>query len=119
MIINKLRIKGVITFFLFILVACSSRTQNKTLSLFFDGVSDPEASKMTTSDSVSKTDTSDQRSPEAKETVKIGQAVSMHSDYRKKLCEKCHDTAHSNQITQRQPDLCYQCHKKFETKYSQ
>jgi predicted CXXCH cytochrome family protein len=114
MIILDLKVVA-LSIFLFCFMSCS--TPNKTLSFFFDGVIDSQKVELSSSTYESEIDTSMTPSPETKETVVIDQAMSMHTDYQKKLCEKCHDISHSYRLIQRQPELCYKCHQKFESKF--
>ncbi len=54
----------------------------------------------------------------SKENVLIGQEMNLHPDYKRKNCDKCHTVEHSYRLKQRQPDLCYQCHPNFTSKFS-
>jgi predicted CXXCH cytochrome family protein len=100
-----------------LLFACSGNVQHQTLAVFFDGVPQPAGDDITQADSVTNPEIG---APTVKDTtaiVTIGRSASIHSDYLQKSCEKCHDIAHANRLVQRQPELCYQCHKRFDSKY--
>ena len=93
-----------------LLFACSGNVQHQTLAVLFDGVPQP-------ADSVTKPGTGAPAVKDTTATVTIGRSASMHPDYRRKSCEKCHDIAQANRLVQKQPELCYQCHKRFDSKY--
>lgn len=101
-----------------IIIACKPATHHQTLSLFFDGVPTQEYETKSTADSSANQKKLLKTPLETKETVQIGQARSMHGDYRQKFCEKCHNINHSYRLIQRQPDLCYTCHPRFEEKHT-
>ncbi len=98
---------------LFMILSCS----NRSLSLFFDGVPNADSTKSTDSQPLF-TPLSDSSSQKlTKETVIINGAGVYHPDYRQKKCEKCHQLEHGYRLNQRQPELCYQCHKNINDQY--
>ena len=109
---NKPKFWALILLMIFILISCSSRT----MSYFFDGVSQEDSLQGIPSDSVTS-DTSALSTTE--ETVMIEAATTYHPDYRQKKCEKCHQLEHGNRLKHRQPEICYQCHKNINEKYEQ
>lgn len=94
-----------------IFLSCSKEIQYKTLTFFFDGVPD-------TTVTVSKKDTlvavasqpMENMVMKAPETNKV-----VHPPYRERACENCHS---EGSLTLPQPQLCYQCHDDFATKYA-
>ena len=98
---------------LLMLHSCS----NKSLSYFFDGVAVADSSKPRAVENRSAVPADSSFKEITKETVIIGEASVYHSDYRQKKCEKCHQIEHGYRLKQRQPDLCYQCHKNINDQY--
>ena len=88
----------------------------KTLSIFFDGV--PE------NDNESETAPANDESPEiaqqysGSERAMPSQAYFMHAPFRERECTLCHDPKVMGQMQQPIPDLCYQCHEDYKTRYS-
>ncbi len=86
--------------------------QYKTLTFFFDGVPDTVA-PVHNQDSVLQTGNNNQ--PEntilpAPETNRF-----IHPPYQDRECDICHS---EGALTMPQPQLCYQCHEDFSTKYT-
>ena len=99
---NKPKFWILILVMIFILISCSSRT----LSYFFDGISQEDSLQGIPSDSVTS-DTSVLSSK--KEMAMIEAATTYHPDYRQNKCEECHQLEHGNRLMHRQPKLCYSC----------
>lgn len=98
-----------------IILSCSRGTMN----FFFDGADQKtgaESENQKGSSGIllneSLSDTTQQRG-----TNHIAEMISFHPDYREKKCEKCHDVNHAYRLINRQPELCYNCHKSFEEVY--
>ena len=98
-----------------VLSACTPEKWHRTLSFFFDGVPDSSRTKSVVSnDSIIKKDT-------ATITITANSDRSgyvIHSPYKEKQCDVCHDPNHRADLTQALPDLCYNCHANFNTKYT-
>ena len=103
-------------------VSCKPRLSYSVLSFFFDGVPVPEAEtevkKTVQGDSVEQLVLFDSpiRAYRASSVTTV--ELTQHPDYQKKACEKCHEIDHSYRLKDRQPQLCYQCHTPFESKYN-
>lgn len=102
-------ILGILIFF----AGCNSIQRYKFLSTIFDGVPDPLAQNQTTinSDSIIRKDSliypllSNNQRPDSS---------SIHEPYKSNECSSCHN---DGVFTMEQPDLCYQCHENFNTKF--
>ncbi len=97
------------------LSGCSTTQNYKTLSFFFDGVPDPaNDSANRVGSMINKTDTV----ALALRTVsKASPQKGIHPPYQDKQCKSCHDQSTMGKLIKPQPDLCYQCHVNFDTKY--
>ncbi len=110
--------------FLLLSAACNTQKHYQTLSVIFDGVPPPESPQR---------EKTQKETENGKEKLKLfdnengttgnvkrkalNRPLSSHPDFQKKRCGKCHSMQHANRIKQRQPELCYQCHKPYETRY--
>ncbi len=100
-----------------ILLSCSARKNYNTLSLFFDGVPNPD-------DIVGSTYyenpgiTTDTISGSTDSTDIIIRTITYHEPYQSKGCEFCHDINSVGRMIIDEPDLCYQCHEDFSDLYS-
>ena len=117
--LNKNYVFKYVALFIVLLVSLTAGTCSRnTLKTFFDGVeSDVDSTASSgrsgiSSNQDSLTDSLGKSDLEMKVPVK-----NQHPDYQRKQCEKCHDVSHSYRLIQRQPELCYQCHKSYEQKY--
>jgi len=102
---------------LLLLEACNPVTSHQTLSYFFDGVPVPEKHGTVVVTQKQGVEQPTQVVPSKDAGQENHLAVSFHPDFKDKACDKCHDVEHSNRLKHRQPELCYQCHKSFETRY--
>ena len=92
-----------------IIVRCTPEKKFQVLSIFFDGVPDPN--KKTEVTTVATSDT-------AGLAVKNVEPDSyVHKPYDEDKCESCHERGFSNSLIKPQPELCYTCHEDFRTKY--
>jgi predicted CXXCH cytochrome family protein len=96
----------------FMLSACSY----KTLSVFFDGVPNPNDTLMlaSTNDPAMSVN---ERVNEIN-AIKAGPDVNYHMPYLDKACTACHDENLIGKFIKPEPDLCYQCHEDFSAKYA-
>ncbi len=96
----------------FILYSCSKEIQYKTLTFFFDGVPDTVATVLT-KDTLLKANNNvpiENLVLTAPETNRV-----IHPPYKENECSACHS---EGTMTMPQPQLCYQCHDDFATKYA-
>jgi len=113
----KLKINHIIWSLMFlIMLSCSTTKHHKTLSIFFDGVPDQEQKKAVQADSTKSINPIEIPKPSS-EGVVIASVVAIHPDYKNKSCGKCHSVDHAYRLNQRQPQLCYNCHEPFESKF--
>jgi len=84
------------------LTACEERTRYKTLSLFFDGVPDPD-----------KVVSAPQTSEKSK-WAPVGKHAS-HGPYAAKMCNACHEQR-TNALIMPIEELCFKCHSLDITK---
>lgn len=97
-----------------VLYSCSSSSSDNVLNFLFDGASSPDSVKSLNeqglrADSLSKSTQSDSRS--------FTPLLVLHEPYKEKMCESCHDIKNSFKKTMNLPELCYQCHEDFQSKY--
>jgi len=97
----------------FVLNSCSSSSNYKTLSFFFDDVPNP-SSQQQVKDST-KTDTESFKLRNIKSKKEIEKYI--HKGYKKNECGNCHDVDHAYRLIERQPKLCYKCHANYKDKY--
>jgi predicted CXXCH cytochrome family protein len=100
--------------FLFIVLACNPQTSYKTLSIFFDGVPDPD--KPNIADSLAA-DSLDAQNTENITATKKSVSWIIHDAYSKETCGDCHDKSQAYKILEPLPELCYQCHDDFSEQY--
>jgi len=105
-----------IVFLIVVLSACSTTHNYKLLSFFFDGVPSPanETVQKTADTLGGVTDTTLLALNTGK---KAPQTMFMHSPYQDKQCASCHDQSKMGKLNKSQPDLCYECHENFNTKF--
>ncbi len=94
------------------LVSCSVQDNFNVLSFFFDGVADPNEAQELAADSTGMASDS---IAIAKQSQKI--ALFVHLPYQEKKCEMCHDQGRMGKLTEKEPELCYQCHSDFGTNF--
>ena len=101
--------------FLALLVSCSPKANYKVMSLFFDGVPNPDKSKeLLVTDSIKKADTASVIA----QTAKIAAPqFYMHPPYQKRECASCHDKSAMGKTIKPEPALCYTCHEDFNKKF--
>lgn len=91
---------------------CSKEISYKTLNFFFDGVPDTSAipiknETLLQTNNTKKTDNLALTVPETNRTI--------HPPYKNRKCKICHT---DGGFTMPQPQLCYQCHEDFSSKYA-
>ena len=91
--------------------SCSKETKYNTLSVFFDGVPKPD-------DDNKKTDSTLVTSNKVFAEKKKAESLIIHPPYEDRKCNNCHDIGKGNKTLQEQPDICYNCHESFVTKYA-
>jgi len=98
------------------LVGCSPAERYRVLSVFFDGVPDPNK-KEARPEIPPGFDTT--RQADSARTRKTQEPkFFFHEPYRARECGDCHSTTGGNRLVMEQPDLCYQCHDDFSETYS-
>lgn len=95
--------------------ACTSNTRYKVLSFFLDGVPNPNDTL-----NVANNTNEQNRSEEKNKLVQQKQAslYVLHSPYKERSCEDCHDGKGSNQLVMPEPALCYECHDDYNDEFS-
>lgn len=97
------------------LFGCSSTHRYKTLSFFFDGVPKPDneiaVHKLDSLTIADSTVIAQNSTPVTKPLINF------HPPYKEKECASCHDQSSMGKLNKTQPELCYQCHDDFSTKY--
>jgi predicted CXXCH cytochrome family protein len=103
-----------LTLFLLIqLTACSSAYRYKVLSFFFDGVSGPaKIAPVQPVDTLKIQDTT-----LIAQNIGAEPILKFHPPYQQKDCSACHDQNTTGKQIKPMPDLCYQCHLDFATRY--
>lgn len=81
---------------------CSNAKHHRVLSLFFDGVPDPDAVVVSTSPAV--------EASVGRQLVRPGE----HGPYAAKLCNSCHDAQRASALIVPAEQLCLRCHE-FDT----
>ena len=84
-----------------LLIGCSATSRHKTLSLFFDGVPDPNAVEATQGR---------QTTPTTIGAPSQAAPGSQHGPYAAKLCNGCHSAAATNALVAPSDELCFRCH---------
>lgn len=102
------RNRRILSVFLFVISlvvsSCSIEKNHKTLKFFFDGVPD----KTTARPVVGK---GPEKSGATKNSMTQKTVQSVHPDFKKKECSKCHSRASSNFLVTERKKLCFNCHK--------
>jgi predicted CXXCH cytochrome family protein len=94
------------------LISCSPQSKHDTLSVFFDGVPDPNAVNKIDSVQVASIDSLALPDPN-----RIFEKEFKHQPFADNSCDNCHDQSNSNKLLEKQPNLCYQCHDDYSKKY--
>lgn len=95
------------------MTACSTAYRYRLLSFFFDGVPEPaKIAAIHPADTLSNKDTVIIAGKTAAEPI-----INLHMPYQKKDCTACHDQNTTGKQIKPMPDLCYQCHEDFATRY--
>lgn len=97
------------------LFGCSSQNQIKVLSFFFDGVPNPSREAgVHPSDTLGRKDTT---AIKQSTMGKIFPRLYFHAPYKQQECSQCHDRIRMGKLNKSLPELCYQCHDDFATKF--
>jgi predicted CXXCH cytochrome family protein len=112
------KFKYIIIVLFFSLIWIVSACSYKTLSVFFDGVPNPRSQDpLIVASNYSSNPTENDRINEVK-ALKSGPDMNYHIPYQDKACTACHDENLIGKFILPEPDLCYQCHVDFSTKYT-
>ena len=98
----------------YVVFACNPQSRYKTLSIFFDGVPDPNNNDI--ADSLANDSLLTINSKNKAGAKKIVPWI-IHDAYSKETCTDCHNKSLANKIIEPLPDLCYQCHDDFSEQY--
>ena len=110
------KIKHILFGLLIIVVVSSWSCSPKTLSIFFDGVPNPEDTTCIFAEKPAENPRAKSANAiPAKETVLI---YFSHEPYKQKQCSSCHDPNSMGKFLEPMPQLCYQCHDDFSAKFS-
>jgi len=98
---------------LLFIIACSPN--KKILSIFFDGV--PDSTQVANKSKIqeNKIDSNDIKNNLLANNKEL---LFVHTPYKEKNCDNCHVKSSMGKFVEEQPELCYQCHEDFKTKYS-
>lgn len=98
----------------FFVISCSPN--KKILHFFFDGV--PDSTQIAKNEMI-KSAKIDSSSVQNNLLAKNNTAQSFsHLPYKEGNCENCHDKSSMGKFVEEQPELCYQCHENFKTKFA-
>ena len=103
---------------------CSTPKNYKILSFFFDGVPLPK-NDITTStlngeiNSNSNIDSTQKKKSDALAAIVPQLTEFVHKPFGDKDCNACHELGRKVILKMDVPDLCYSCHKKFDTLYTE
>ena len=96
--------------------ACSPKFSHKVNTFFFDGIPDPYNVEVKIM--IDSTLTADGKTVnEIRVIPVIRNALNLHTPYKEKKCEKCHDRSNMSKPGLPSPELCYQCHEDFNEIY--
>ncbi len=101
---NRLLIFILILFPLFLSLSCNVEKNRKWLSVFFDGIPQP--------DSVTASQVSQKADKKKFLKRNVVEIVSIHPDYKTKNCSKCHSRSASSFLVTNRKEICFICHKK-------
>ena len=97
----------ILSIFVVMMMGCSVKKHYKTLSIFFDGVPNPEAQKK----EEEKKALSLKERPQPQKTVKM---VSQHPAFVERKCNECHNTRAKNFLQMKTRVFCFKCHDRDE-----
>lgn len=100
---------------LLFLAACSVQNNYSTLSLFFDGVPDPEEARQKAINDSLKAIAADSLALNIKS---VTSEFLFHQPYLEKKCSNCHDKGRMGSLSKPMPELCSQCHQNFDQQFS-
>ena len=100
--------------FLVVFVSCSTQKHYRLLSVFFDGVPDPEKSTQSELDSLAV-------HPGQDTLTHFGDADAprhwYHEPYRRRECYLCHNMGDLQMMNESQSELCFGCHINYEDRF--
>ena len=108
---SRLSLLVLLIIFSFLLGSCSIKKNRKLLSIFFDGVPEPEVIEKISTDNV--------KANNNKSNLRTPQIVSIHPDYKSRKCATCHKRSATGFLKMDKKKICISCHKeeKFSGKY--
>lgn len=106
---NRNRIKWIFVILLLFFCACSVKKNYKVLSIFFDGVPNPNQPKKTEAKKTENGSPVNGINGAAAETPQVVM-LSRHPDFVEKNCKECHDIAKANLLKGKGRQLCFSCH---------
>ncbi|MFZ4550092.1 MAG: cytochrome c3 family protein [Bacteroidales bacterium] len=114
-ILKRVLVYSAIAFFLVYFSGCSTSKNYKTLSFFFDGVPQPASETSALAiDTLNHAVTA----ALAQDLVLVAAPkIQPHPPYHDRQCGSCHDQSTMGKLLKPLPELCYQCHEDFGTKY--
>ncbi|MCF6342569.1 MAG: hypothetical protein L3J31_07180 [Bacteroidales bacterium] len=96
------------------IIACTPRSSYKSLSVFFDGVPNPDViDSIARADSLSKI----AMTKDAPARDRVRTEYVFHPPYVDKECASCHDQGQMGKLLEPMPGLCYQCHEDFADQF--
>ncbi|MFH0866526.1 MAG: cytochrome c3 family protein [Bacteroidota bacterium] len=102
-------------FLISVFSACTTEKWHRTMTFFFDGVPDTTVHEVANvKDSFRIKDTVTNR------TLALAAYRSennIHTPYKERSCNICHDSTAREKFTKELPDLCYNCHDNLSTKF--
>jgi predicted CXXCH cytochrome family protein len=110
------KIKYILIVLIISLIWLFSACSYKTLSVFFDGVPNPNDSTMTAS--INNSNLTESERINEVNALKAGPDMNYHMPYLDKACTACHDENLIGKFILPEPDLCYQCHVDFNSTYA-
>lgn len=113
--VRILKISGYLPWFASVLIiaACSVQDHYRTLSIFFDGVPNPDRIDQTAIDSA--TIIIDSTTIFAQNTIP---KLNIHHPYLEKECAACHNQGRMGTLNESEPGLCFQCHSNLDIRYN-
>lgn len=102
-------------FVAFWLSGCSIKQKHDVLSIFFDGVPDPNEIEFVTPDDTKKQIDSVAVQETTEEIAKP--QLFIHKPYLERTCNDCHDQNNIGSLQYNMPGLCYYCHEDFKNKH--
>ncbi len=94
---------------------CSTTHNYKVLSFFFDGVPNPNKELANyLKDSLKLKDSGVVAQSTVNKAVPV---MKIHPPYQENKCSSCHDQSQMGKLNQAMPEVCYQCHADFSSKF--